>query len=227
VATPERARRLIGNVWQYVTASENGGGGGGVEEIVADDASITVTNGTGPTVGLSANGGSQPSIQFADFTFEEQATAGEYLATFDIPAGRTILDVLVIPSAAPWAADTAVLKVGDSNGEDTLITQANLVGDILDPYDPITGLDPMTNGTNFNDAHRFNSAGVHGIIGPGANVGGVGTTGFGVSYYTPDTLTVKVTTTIATPPVVPAGAFLARVLYVDADPATAAGFAPA
>jgi hypothetical protein len=59
VAIPERSRRLIGNVWQYVTASENGGGGD-ISEVVADDASVTVTNGTGPVVGLSANGGSQP-----------------------------------------------------------------------------------------------------------------------------------------------------------------------
>ncbi len=58
MADPLIVRELVDGEW-VTTVGSSGGGGGGVSEITSTDMSITVTDPTGPTVDLSASGGSQ------------------------------------------------------------------------------------------------------------------------------------------------------------------------
>ncbi len=56
----EIVRELVDGEW-VTTVAAGGGGGGGISEITSTDMSVTVTDPTGPTVDLSASGGSQPA----------------------------------------------------------------------------------------------------------------------------------------------------------------------
>ena len=62
---------------------------------------------------------------YAERSFTENG-AGTYTASVDVPAGATILDIIV-NGVALWAAATsAVLKVGDAADDDGFYTAVNL-----------------------------------------------------------------------------------------------------
>ncbi len=65
-----------------------GGGGGGITEITSTDMSVTITDPTGPTVDLSATGGSTPGVIYKTFTAAEIAArwfADDSGAAVEIP----------------------------------------------------------------------------------------------------------------------------------------------
>lgn len=86
MGTPSRERRLIGGVWQYVTVSENGAGGG-ITEVTSDDNTVTVTDPTGPSVDLSAAGGSLPAVIAVTFT------AAQISAAFSETDGAAYIEI--------------------------------------------------------------------------------------------------------------------------------------
>ncbi len=65
--TEEVGRRLINGVWVTNVEAQGGSGGDGITRVTSDDDTVTITNPTGPTVDLSAGGGSGP-VKFAEVT---------------------------------------------------------------------------------------------------------------------------------------------------------------
>jgi hypothetical protein len=221
--TEEVGRRLIDNVWVTNVESQGGSGGGGITRVTSDDETVTITNPTGPTVDLSANGGSQPGILAKDFIFTEGATAGTYSASFPVLAGTFVLDMIVYVIGGPWAADTAVLNASDTaGGVKSYYNELDLTanGLLTTPYD---------NGANSSIGVTFQclqgaspnwaSAGL--LIWTDAQSNNCA----GVRYIVDDTVSMELVTTIGSPPVVPAGITLVRVLYIPPVTPTAAVFA--
>lgn len=174
---------------------------------------------------LSGAASSDGALIATDFLFTEESTAGVYTATLAVLAGSTVLDVFLYPLSGAWAADTASFDMGD------VLTSATAYYSAIDPkltiigpYDP-TNVNPSTNFCNLGS--DGNTYGTSGAGGTGiASIFSVGTAaGGGIRYATDDTLTMTLTTTIASPPVVPAGELLARVLMLLPSTATDAAFA--
>src|SRR5215217_5079128 len=65
-------------------------------------------------------------VTVAERSFTETTGAGVYTATVDVPAGATLLDI-VVNGVALWTATTsATLKVGDATDDDGFYTAVNL-----------------------------------------------------------------------------------------------------
>ncbi len=83
-------------------------------QLIADEIKI----GTGST--------STGVVQCAEVTFEEAGAAGTYTGSVALPAGATLLDI-VVNGVVLWAAGTAAtLKVGDAADDDGYFTGVNL-----------------------------------------------------------------------------------------------------
>lgn len=121
MAIPERSRRLIGNVWQYVTASENGGGGslppgGSTGEVLAKQS-----NADGD-VGWDPSGGSQPGVGViygpytvlaADFPDDN-----DFVDVVTVPIGAAVLDWWVDPDTfVPYDFDTVMGQGPEFNAQ--------------------------------------------------------------------------------------------------------------
>jgi hypothetical protein len=93
-------RRLVGGIWK--TETGDSGGGGGITEIESTDASVTVTNPTGPVVDLAASGGSQPEwLMNGDGSpFNEVAPSQEGAVYVDTTNGGVY--VAVGATSADW-----------------------------------------------------------------------------------------------------------------------------
>ncbi len=265
-----------------------GGGGGGITEITSTDMSVTITDPTGPTVDLSASGGSQPgALAIKDYLFNEPAlnsypitavsladdtsltVAGDHVAqfteigsfaivgstgndssydvtsavllagntvvtpsfpladatpdgsveiaakaslsaTFDVPAGATVLDIWLYPLAAPWAGTdgiNALLLVGDGAAADSWYADPfNLVGTLTDPYDPTSvGLSNFRTERDSENGIYANGVVFHGISPSQARAGGV-------RYPAGDTITMSVSEITGGG----GGQLLVRIVYMGA-----------
>ncbi len=151
-------------------------------------------------------------LRVADFLFTERTTAGMYTATLPLPAGTTVHDWVAFFLAGPkWAADSAMLQVGDVAGG-------------ADAYSD-TGGNNVGQGSNYAALYVPTVApnSTTSVVGWGyLDVGSKyqqafgsynGDNGMGVFYSADDVLTVKIVTTIASPPVVPVGILRVRVTY--------------
>lgn len=189
---------------------------------------VAVSGAAGAGKLLVATGAAAASWQAAgmlrayDFTFTERATAGTYTATLDLLAGTFVWETYLIPLAVKtlnlvgWAADTAALTMGDTTyGASFYYNAYDLVGSLIAPYDPPTAF-VNSNFANLGDLGTPASAAI-----PFGTIDG----GPGIYYPAADTLTMTVATTIAAPPVVPAGVLLVRVVLLMPSAATAAAFA--
>ncbi len=97
--TQEIVRALVNGVWVTEVSNQGGGGGGGVTEITSTDMSITVTNPSGPTVDLSASGGSQPiKVVRVPFTHSDANTNG--VSIYTPTAGELLIDAFIIVTTA-------------------------------------------------------------------------------------------------------------------------------
>lgn len=68
----------------------------------------------------------QGNVRVAEFAFTESDGAGIYTGSADLPAGATLLDI-VVNGVALWAATTsATLKIGDTTDDDGYYTAVNL-----------------------------------------------------------------------------------------------------
>lgn len=65
-------------------------------------------------------------VQSAEVTYTETAGAGTYTGSVSIPAGATIVDIIVNGVALWTAATSAVLKVGDAADDDGYFTAVDL-----------------------------------------------------------------------------------------------------
>ncbi len=90
----EIVRELVDGEW-VTTVAAGGGGGGGVSEITSQDMTVTITDPTGPTVDLSAGGGSQPgadrTLRF-DFDFTMAAALATGVTVWTPAADDLLLD---------------------------------------------------------------------------------------------------------------------------------------
>lgn len=172
-----------------------------------DEAGVTRLRATG------GGGGSQPGLQAKDFLFTEQATAGTYLATLPVVAGTVVADVQLVPLAAPWAADDAILSMGDVVKGATSYFSLRL-GQSFPTLSSAYDNENVQFGVNYGNVADLGSNYDSGATWFDAGAGAFASGGFGIYYPADDALTMEVDTTIASPPVVPAGILLIRVLYI-------------
>jgi hypothetical protein len=66
------------------------------------------------------------TVVAAEVTFTETTGAGTYTGTVIVPAGATIVDLIVTQVAQWTAATSATLKVGDAGDDDGFISGLNL-----------------------------------------------------------------------------------------------------
>jgi hypothetical protein len=163
-------------------------------------------------------GGSQPAaLQSKDALFTEEATAGTYTASVDLPAGATLFDIELVVVAA-WAADTVLLDAGDNAGSKKLADGFDVGYYVGGPYDPVTAAGYATvvtaTGWALYDTYITSKVGS-----PTQIFGGP------IYYPTAQTITLVVTTTIGSPPVTPTGELLAKVTYMPSPVAVDAVFA--
>ena len=133
------------------------------------------------------------------------------VAAWEIPAGATIIDIHMIPLAAPWA-DTPVITVGDSVTPEGYYS---CDGDVLQSfaYDP-TSVTPGQNFVNMKYGGQIYSSATFLPNSTAAAGGG------GVLYPTGDTLSLVV---LGINTGGAGGQLLARIIYLDAiDPVIAA-----
>ncbi len=125
--TEEVARRLIDNVWVTNVEAQGGSGGGGITRVTSDDETVTITNPTGPTVDLSAGGGSQPGAAIAKGPYpvgHADFAGAAYLDPFTIftpTVGQVVLGIWIDP--ATWVAfnaDATNMNVGQNLDFDNL-----------------------------------------------------------------------------------------------------------
>lgn len=164
-----------------------------------------------------------------------------YTATLDAPAGTHILDMLFFPLAAPWAADNALLTIGDDSEPAGYIGPADIGQNNFGSFtwrlhtaygDPTAYNGDFTDGGNLNDAAAASVGGSYsttrlGILGGRTSLTGNAQTlrngGPGIRYATGHTITLTVVALIASPPVAPVGELLIRILYFEPVAATDAG----
>jgi len=79
-----------------------------------------------PTQGAAAQAGEVPGVLVGEAVFVETTGAGVYTGAIPLPAGATILDVLVHAEALWTAASAATLKVGDATDDDGIYVGVNL-----------------------------------------------------------------------------------------------------
>jgi hypothetical protein len=125
-------------------------------ESFVDRSGITRLQGT---IDPPPGGGSQPgSWQQANFLFNEPDDAhADLVATFDVPAGATVVDVKFIALVGPWDA-SAKLKMGDTANptgyvDDTFGVLQNTV--TYDPIDLQSGAYSNAGGQGFTVAGTY------------------------------------------------------------------------
>lgn len=100
----EIVRELVAGEW-VTTVGDSGGGGGGVTEITSTDMSVTITDPSGPTVDLSASGGS----------------SAVEAATVDLSATQIISSAVLALTPAPGADEYLIpvgLSIETANGDE-------------------------------------------------------------------------------------------------------------
>ncbi len=75
--------------------------------------------------GFDVSGGVVGGIVAQTALFTEDATSLTHTATFTIPAGATLLDILVVPQVL-WTGGTAAFTCGDANSATGWFTSTNL-----------------------------------------------------------------------------------------------------
>lgn len=88
-----------------------------------DGASRKVTIAAGAALDMS--GGAIGGIVALQALFTEDATTLTHTATFTIPAGATLLDIIVTPQVL-WTGGTAAFTCGDANSANGWFTTTNL-----------------------------------------------------------------------------------------------------
>lgn len=178
---------------------------------------IAVTGSTGNdgiysiTAVSLVNGDTQIVVaSVSDDTADGTISTGRYSASLDLPAGATVLDVVWYELGGSWAADATAWAISDTLNGDAAYGDGSLNGaSVYDPANPNAGNSYDTLGdfgkAYFGDAYSANS----------------NYPGGGVRYDAPDTLTIVMRTAIATPPVVPVGRRLVRVLMTSPAPTDA------
>lgn len=146
--TEEIGRRLINDVWVTNVEAQSGGGGGGITRVTSDDETVTITNPTGPTVDLSASGGSQPLK-----TATVLVTSAEILALDSVPVTIVagVPGSMLIPLLVSYSTDGGTPYT--NGGSNRLLVGGRSVGGlgnfgtiISDPASSPTGWDPMGSG---------------------------------------------------------------------------------
>lgn len=218
MATPTRVRQLIGGVWRYVTAQENGGGG------------------SQPVGGLLSK-----ELLFTEVADE----VGVYEATFDMEAGSAVFDVIAYALGAPWVNgesidDTeATLDVFDADG--AYLYQQPLVagplGTIFNPAPPFeAGGDKGGPGLDEPPKGWVAANLIQGWSQPTGGTGDYPFILYGYvydateapwpgpmrRYTTAATITARITTTLATAS--PLGVLLVKILYFAEQTPEAAVF---
>ncbi len=86
---------------------------------------IATIDGTNRKFSFPAGSGVDGSIVSQTALFTEDATSLTHTATFTIPAGATLLDILVVPQVL-WTGGTAAFTCGDANSANGWFTTTNL-----------------------------------------------------------------------------------------------------
>lgn len=96
---------------------------GGDVFVVASGGSIVLESGAAitPETGVVNTGG----ITVLSALFTEDATSLTHTATFTIPAGATLLDIIVVPQVL-WTGGTVAFTCGDANSANGWFTTTNL-----------------------------------------------------------------------------------------------------
>ncbi len=179
-------------------------------------------------------GGSVPGVlASADFIFTEQTTPGIYTATFAPPDGAVVTDGRVY-LLTPWACDEASLDMGDADEATGYLAGLTFVSDLSNtPYDATNAVGNVFSAAGLpgNDASASGSYAdgayfVLPAIGLSNPRGGV-LSGTPPMTYGPANgpITMTLTTTIASPPVVATGTALVKIVYFLPVTAVAASFA--
>lgn len=97
---------------------------GGDVLVVASGGSVVLESGAAisPETGVTNTGG----ITVLTALFTEDAASLTHTATFTIPAGATLLDILVVPQVLWTASGTAAFTCGDANSANGWFTTTNL-----------------------------------------------------------------------------------------------------
>lgn len=105
-----------GNSLVFYTASGNE-----IYRIDGTNRKLTVAAGAG----FDVSGGVTGGIAALTALFTEDATTLTHTATFTIPAGATLLDIVVVPQVL-WTGGTAAFTCGDANAATGWFTSTNL-----------------------------------------------------------------------------------------------------
>lgn len=113
------------DAWVFDTAPTVTSGG----SMVSTTATQTLTNKTLTTPAMASptvTGNAGSGLIFAKTAlFTEDATSTIHTATFTIPAGSTLLDILVVPQVL-WTGGTAAFTCGDAGSANGWFTTTNL-----------------------------------------------------------------------------------------------------
>jgi hypothetical protein len=96
---------------------------GGDQLVVASGGTLTLENGA--TISTAAGVTDTGGITVLSALFTEDATTLTHTATFTIPAGATLLDIIVVPQVL-WTGGTAAFTCGDANSANGWFTTTNL-----------------------------------------------------------------------------------------------------
>ncbi len=97
---------------------------GGDSLVVASGGQLILENGA--TVACAAGVTDTGGITVLTALFTEDAATLTHTATFTIPAGATVLDILVVPQVLWTAGGTAAFTCGDANAATGWFTSTNL-----------------------------------------------------------------------------------------------------
>jgi hypothetical protein len=123
----------IGGAFNFITAPTIGGSlatnTAGTSTVVGSTDTQTLTNKTltAPTVTspvITGNAGTG-TIFCKQALFTENASSLTHTATFTIPAGSTLLDIIVVPQVL-WTGGTATFTCGDANSANGWFTATDL-----------------------------------------------------------------------------------------------------
>src|SRR5262245_1993643 len=124
----QNADYTITGAWNFNTAPTTGSSGAS-GSIVSASATQTLTNKTltAPTVTSPVvTGDAGTGLIFCkQCLFTEDATSLTHTATFVIPAGSTLLDIIVVPQVL-WTGGTAAFTCGDANSANGWFTSTDL-----------------------------------------------------------------------------------------------------
>lgn len=140
-----------GNATLLATARTN------IGVAAATSGTVTTQNSVSPAITGTAGSG---FVRVLQASFVEDATSVTHTATFPIPAGATLLDI-VVDAGALWTGGTASLTVGDTASTNGYFTATNLKATDLLVGEQLRA-SSSTNWGGVNGAYLVSATGRHG-----------------------------------------------------------------